>query len=124
MKMIVSKYSFSAFRSSCNGTNAAFRTSARYSIRWLNAPRVRIDVWILTRRPTERQSASKMRRSAFVWSVEPFSYIDTYTFWYPRIADTRKSVAKRSGMMSNELYRLMAKKYLCVSAGRVREGGT
>lgn len=73
MKMIVSKYSFSVFRSSCRGTNAAFRTSARYSIRWLNAPRVRIDVLIFTRSPTLRHSASKMRNSAFVWSVEPFS---------------------------------------------------
>ena len=73
MKMMLSKYSFSASRSSCSGTNAALRTSARYSMRWLNAPRVRIDVRIVTRRPTERQSASKMRRSAFVWSVDPFS---------------------------------------------------
>ena len=77
MKMIESKYSFCASRSSCSGTNAALRTSARYSMRWLNAPRVRMEVRIVTRSPTLRQSASKMRRSAFVWSLEPFSYIET-----------------------------------------------
>lgn len=123
MKMIESKYSFSELRRSCRGTNAAFRTSARYSIRWLNAPLVRMDVEIFTRSPTDLHRASKIRRSAFVWSVEPFSYIDTYTFWYPRMADTRKSVENRSGMTSNELYRLIAKKYLWFSAGRRREGG-
>ena len=73
MKMIESKYSFCASRSSCSGTNAALRTSARYSMRWLNAPRVRIDVRIVTRIPALLQSASNILKSAFVWSVDPFS---------------------------------------------------
>lgn len=58
-----------------------------------------------------------MRSNALVWSVDPFSYMETYTLWYPSIAETRNSVANRSGMISNELYRLMAKKYLCSFSG-------
>lgn len=33
------------------------------------------------------------------------------------MAEIRKSVANRSGMISNELYKLMAKKYLCSFVG-------
>jgi len=39
---------------------------------WLNAPRVRMEVLMETRRPTNLVRASKMRR-ALVWSAEPFS---------------------------------------------------
>ena len=66
MKTTESNISPSLSRSSCKGTRAAFRTSARYSIRWLNAPLVRILVRMTTRNPTARVRASNIRNSAFV----------------------------------------------------------
>jgi len=77
MNMMVSKYSLWESRSSWSGLNAWLRTSARYSMRWLKAPLVRVEVRIVTRRPTLRVRASNIRSSALVWSVEPFSYMET-----------------------------------------------
>ena len=77
IKMIISKYLFSESRRSWRGPKAALHTSARYSIWWLNTPQVCIDVLMDTHRPTLLVSVSNIYKSAFVWSVKQFLYMDT-----------------------------------------------
>jgi hypothetical protein len=66
--------------------------------------------------PTLFVRASNILNNALVWSVDPFSYIDTKTLWYPSMEATLNKVANRSGIISKELYKLMAKKYFCCIA--------